>query len=112
MAFGDNDLLAALVVKLIRADLLIMLTPSDGLRRPGARGRTQRVRYIEDVTRKTLALAGKSNSDLSRGGMASKLRAAQTAVRTGCCVVIADGRKDKILTQIMNGEDIGTLILT
>ena len=111
MAFGDNDQLAAMVVKLIRADLLIMLTPTDGLRQAGANGRTKRVRYLEDVTRKTFSLVRKEDSPLSRGGMESKLRAAQAATRTGCSVVIADGRKDRILTRIMNGEDVGTLIV-
>jgi len=111
MAFGDNDLLAALVVKLIRADLLVMLTPTDGLRSPAGNGRTQRVRYLEEITSKTLSMAGKSVSNLSKGGMASKLRAAQAATRTGCSVVIADGRKDSVLKRVMNGEDVGTLIV-
>jgi len=111
MAFCDNDLLAALVVKLIRADLLVMLTPTDGLRQPGAAGRTRRVKYLEDITKQTFSLVQKTNSNLSRGGMQSKLKAAQAATRTGCSVVIADGRKDRILAKIMNGEDVGTLIV-
>jgi glutamate 5-kinase len=108
---GDNDLLAAMVVKLIRADLLILLTTTDGLREPGAAGRTRRVRYLESITRQTYRLAAGGSSPLSRGGMASKLRAAEDAARAGCSVVIADGRKPGIIGRIMNGEDAGTLVV-
>lgn len=111
LALGDNDLLASLVVRLIRADLLVLLTTVDGLRSPSKSGRTQRVRYIESVTRGTFDLVKTGPSQLSRGGMASKLRAAQSASKSGCCTVIANGRQNGILTRVMRGEDVGTLIL-
>ncbi len=111
LTLGDNDNLAALVVKLIRADLLILLTTVDGLRDFSDSGRTRRVRYLESVNRKTYALVKDSSSGLSKGGMASKLKAAATATKTGCSVVIANGRKNGVLRNIMNGEDVGTMIL-
>jgi glutamate 5-kinase len=111
MAFGDNDHLAALVVKLIRADLLVLLTTVDGLREQGPNGRSCRVKYLEDITRKTFSLVLDGDSPLSRGGMQSKLKAAQAAARTGCAVVIADGRKDGVLARVMGGEDTGTLVV-
>ncbi len=43
--------------------------------------------------------------------MQSKLKAAQAATRTGCTVVIADGRKGRVLTRVMDGEDTGTLVV-
>jgi len=111
LALGDNDLLASLVVKLVRADLLIMLTTVDGLRERAPSGRTRRVRYLEAVTQKILKLATVERSALSKGGMVSKLKAARTVAGTGCSVVIANGRQANVLTKVMSGEDVGTLVL-
>jgi glutamate 5-kinase len=108
---GDNDYLASLVVNLIRADVLILLSTVDGLREPGAAGRTKRVRYLESVTRKTFDLVHQKDSPLSKGGMASKLKAAQKVSRTGTAVVIANGRDKNILQRIMAGDDVGTMIV-
>ena len=109
MKLGDNDLLAALVTMLIRADLLILLTTADGLRET-LDGRSRRVPYVESITRKTFQLVDSKHSPLSTGGMASKLRSAQTVARAGACVVIADGRQAGVLARIMHGDDVGTLI--
>lgn len=111
MAFSDNDFLAALVVKLIRADLLIILSTVDGLREPADNGRTRRVRYLESITRKTFSLVGASNSPLSKGGMGTKLKAAQTATNAGCSVVIANGLVSGTLRSVMAGEDTGTMFV-
>lgn len=112
LTLGDNDLLAALVVKLIRADLLIMLTTVDGLREPTASGRSRRVPCLEAITRQTFQLVTSSGSTISKGGMASKLRAAEAVVKTGCLAVIANGRTAGVIPAIMRGEDVGTLILS
>lgn len=111
IALGDNDNLASLVVKLIQADLLIMLTTVDGVRERGASGRTRRVRLIEKITQKTLSLVSDTGSHLSKGGMGTKLKAAQAASRSGCAAIIANGRETGILSRIVKGEDVGTLIL-
>ncbi len=111
MALGDNDFLASLVVKLIRADLLIILTSVDGLREPAGNGRTRRVRYLDAITRKTFALVGASDSTLSKGGMGSKLRAAQAASLAGCSVVIANGLASGTLRSVVAGEDVGTMVV-
>jgi len=111
MAFGDNDFLAALVVKLIRADLLVILSTVDGVREPAPNGRTRRVRYLECITRKTFALVGASDSTLSKGGMGSKLKAAQSAAQSGCGVVIANGLTSGVLRSVIAGEDTGTMIV-
>ena len=111
LALGDNDLLASLLVKLIRADLLIILSTVDGIRAPAPKGRTTRIRYVESINRSVFALVKAGHSAMSKGGMESKLRAAQSVAQSGCSVVIADGRQRNVLTRIMNGEDVGTLIL-
>ncbi|MCE9614266.1 MAG: glutamate 5-kinase [Lentisphaerae bacterium] len=111
LALGDNDYLASLVVRLIRADLLVLLTTTDGLRDTSPGGRGRRIACIEEVTPKTLALVTGSHSRLSKGGMLTKLRAAQAVAKTGCTVVIADGRAPRIMTRIMDGENTGTMVL-
>lgn len=107
LSLGDNDFLAALVVKLVRADMLIILSTVDGVL--DATG--HRVPYIDKVAdAQKLVKPGKGL--LSKGGMDSKLNAAGIAVKAGCGVIIADGRKPNILTSIMEGKDVGTLILS
>lgn len=108
---GDNDFLAALVVRMIRADLLVILSTVDGLRAPGVNGKTRRVPCLERVDKKSLALVTGQKSNLSKGGMGSKLRAAQMATQAGCHVIIGDGRKTGTITRVMSGEDTGTFIV-
>ena len=111
MSLGDNDYLASLVVKLTRADLLVMLTTVDGLREHASNGTSRRVKYIESISSKTFALVKAGSSKLSKGGMLSKLKAAQSVSKAGCYSIIADGRQKDILTRIMKGDDVGTIIL-
>ncbi|MDF1662118.1 MAG: glutamate 5-kinase [Planctomycetota bacterium] len=109
--FGDNDHLASLVAMLVDADLLILLTSVNGLQAPGQEsGSLERVPYLEDITKETLALTWGKESQLSTGGMASKLQSAGSAVSVGIPVVIADGRDETVLTKVMSGEDCGTFI--
>ena len=108
--FGDNDMLAALVSILVPTDLLIMLSTTDGLREPQGKGRTRRVTHLKKITREVTELANAKAESLSTGGMAAKLKAARSASEVGIPVVIANGRKDGVIGQIMDGKDVGTLI--
>ena len=110
LSLGDNDYLAALVVKLIRADLLVILSTVDGLLRMDARPH-RRVPCIEKLDKEAFKLVNPVTGGLSKGGMDSKLRSAQIAVKAGCAVVIANGRKAGSLTDVVAGKDVGTLIL-
>lgn len=108
--FGDNDVLAALVAILIDADALILLSTTDGLREPTANGRTRRVSYIDEVDDSILAMIKDKQDGLSTGGMTSKLQSAELATHNGIPVVIANGRKNDVLTRILSGKDEGTLL--
>ncbi len=112
LSLGDNDFLAALVVKLIRADLLVILTTVDGVLRVAGNGARRRISCIERIGPETFKLVSPGAGPLSRGGMDSKLRAARIATRAGCAVVIANGRKAGTLAGIMAGKDVGTLIVS
>jgi glutamate 5-kinase len=108
--FGDNDRLAALVALLIEADLLILLTTVDGFLAPGKGGRTKRVSVLNGVTAEELSHANGKGSELSTGGMTSKLQAANMVARVSAPVVIANGCKAGILKKVLDGQDVGTLI--
>jgi len=108
LSLGDNDYLAALVVKLARADVLVILSTADGVL--DANGR--RVPCISNIAEARKLVNPEKGSNLSKGGMDSKLSAAQIAMKAGCGVVIAGGRKQNVLTNIMAGKDIGTLLLS
>ncbi|MBR1609843.1 MAG: glutamate 5-kinase [Kiritimatiellae bacterium] len=110
MSLGDNDHLASLVARQIRADLLVMLSAVDGLRRPLPGGRTARVRFAGSIDRKLMALVRPPEAgSVSKGGMDSKLRAAAACVQAGCNVVVADGRRAGVLLDVLAGADVGTL---
>ena len=111
LRFGDNDHLSALVVNSCGADLLIMLTDRGGLYdRPPEQAGGRRIREIEEVTPRLLRMASGAGSQLSSGGMRSKLEAARVASRFGVPTVIADGRRRGVLHRILAGEDVGTLV--
>ncbi|MFC1468157.1 glutamate 5-kinase [Verrucomicrobiota bacterium] len=109
--FGDNDLLAVLVSILVDADALVLLTTADGLREPAGNNRTRRVKCVQEINDDILGLAHGKGSELSSGGMASKLTSAREATRNGIPVIIANGRKDNVLENIFTGKDEGTLFL-
>lgn len=112
---GDNDRLAAMVTNLLRAPLLILLSDVDGLydRHPSdpEAAVISTVKQLDVALRdfqKQSPIAAPANQ-LSRGGMASKLEAAKLAVSAGETVVIANGRRANVITDILRGEDVGTL---
>jgi glutamate 5-kinase len=112
LSLGDNDYLAALVVKMIRADLLVILSTVDGVLRNNGNGVRRRITCIEKIGPDIFKLISPKADGISKGGMDSKLRSAQIATRAGCAVVIGNGRKAGTLTDILAGKDTGTLIVS
>jgi glutamate 5-kinase len=110
--FGDNDNLSATVVNLVAADLLIILTNVDGLHteRPTP-GKPKPPLYdvIDAVTPEIRRAAQGSSSAFGRGGMTTKLEAAQAAARCGAATVLCNGRTRNAIIQVANGEATGTL---
>lgn len=113
LKFGDNDTLAGMLTSVAGADLTVLLTTIDGLRDRDEKGNLAgRISVVEKVTDKIRALAGGTDdSNLSIGGMDSKLRAAELATAAGAALWIADGRDTGIFDRILNGEDTGTVFL-
>ena len=92
---GDNDSLAALVANLIDADLLLILTDQQGLFSADPRSNPDaRLISVADAQDESLdAVAGGGSGALGRGGMATKLRAARLAARSGADTLIISGRE-------------------
>ncbi len=112
LSFGDNDYLAALVARQIRADLLIVLSTVDGLRGHRETGKSYRIPHVETINKAVYALVKPIvPGTVSKGGMDSKLRAAAACTRSGCNVVIAKGTKANVLHRILSGADEGTLFI-
>ncbi len=110
--FGDNDSLSATVVNLVAADLLVILTDVDGLHtRPPEPRRRKPPLYgvIESITPEIERAAGGSASAFGRGGMVTKLAAAQSAARSGAATVVCNGARRNVITQVASGEPVGTL---
>jgi glutamate 5-kinase len=110
--FGDNDTLAALAANLVEADHLIILTDQLGLfdRDPRQHTEAQLIDEAAVDDEKLDVMAGAAGGLLGRGGMATKLRAARLAARSGTCTVIASGRDPEALLRIRSAENIGTLL--
>jgi glutamate 5-kinase len=102
--YGDNDRLAARVATMTSADLLVLLSDIDGLYdKPPAEGGGKLVPVVERITREIEDMAGASGSELSRGGMVTKIEAGKIATSAGTHMVIASGRIDHPLRAIANG---------
>ena len=113
LKFGDNDNLAALICNLVGADLLILLTDTDGLfdRDPRQHPDAKLVHLVESFDAELEKAASSRAGALGRGGMGSKLQAAKKAAAAGLPSIIANGLTPGILTKIFAGEEVGTLFL-
>jgi glutamate 5-kinase len=109
--FGDNDTLAALVANLVEADLLLILTDQKGLYDRDPRQDPDATLVTEAVAgdKTLLAKAGGSGA-LGRGGMRTKLLAAEKAAHSGASTVIASGREENAIVRVLSGEIIGTYL--
>ena len=101
ITFGDNDALAAHVAVLVRAGVLVLLTEVEGVhtRTPGTPG----AELLAEGERVSEAELG-AGSALGKGGMRSKIVAAEMAAAAGIPTVIADGRPERVLGPILSGE--------
>jgi glutamate 5-kinase len=113
ITFGDNDRLAAMVTNLLRAPLLIILSDVAGLfNGDPTKAGSQLLPSVRKIDETVLGYVRDKLTGLSKGGMASKLSAAKMVTTAGENCIIASGRQDDVLTQIMAAEPIGTLFLS
>jgi glutamate 5-kinase len=107
--FADNDTISAHLANMLDADLLVLLTDTDGVfdRNPKEHKDARVLRTVEKVTESVLAGASGKGSAFSTGGMESKIRAADLATRSGVGVVIARG-EGLDLKGLLDGGEVGT----
>jgi glutamate 5-kinase len=110
---GDNDSIAAMVAVMMQADLLLILTETDGLysKDPNRHADAEHLKTVPVVDGRIRAMAGDTSTDQGTGGMTTKLEAAQRAQRAGVDTIIADGARDRIVPRIvLDRAELGTLV--
>jgi glutamate 5-kinase len=112
LCFGDNDTLAAQVALLVQADLLVLLTDTDGLYTadPHSDDSARLISVVEDMGELASVQIG-SAGPLGSGGMTTKINGARMATSGGIETVIARGTRPGVLKACLAGEDVGTRFL-
>ncbi len=113
LKFGDNDNLAALICNLVEADLLVLLTNTEGLyaRDPREDPDAPLLTLLETNDPRLETAAGRRPNALGRGGKVSKLQAVKKAAAAGVPSLIANGLSPGILGRIFAGEEVGTFFV-
>jgi glutamate 5-kinase len=103
--YGDNDRLAARVAAMAGADLLVLFSDIDGLYSapPASDPQARHLAVVPRITAEIEAMAGGAASELSRGGMRTKIEAAKIAIGGGAHMLIADGRPKNPLAAVEAG---------
>ncbi len=112
--FGDNDTLSALVAILIHADLLLILTDTDGVftADPHIHSSAQKVRKVMKASDDLKDVDLNGSSKLGSGGMASKIAAAEVCRENNVDVVIANGNDPATILEVLEGKDLGTFFVS
>ena len=112
LQYGDNDALSAQVAGVVGAEMLIILTDIDGVytANPRLDPQAERLSVVERITPELVRATRGKGSEVSIGGMRSKILVAEEVTKAGRFCVIASG-KDCRLVDIIDGRDVGTLFL-
>ncbi len=110
LEMGENDSLAAIMAKVAKADMLIILSDIDGLydKNPKENADAHLIKTVDCVTEEMKMNAGGAGSSLGTGGMITKLKAAEIANEAGIDMVIMNGNNPEKLYDLLEGETIGT----
>jgi len=111
--FGDNDMLSALVGNLINANRLIILTDEEGLydSNPKTNKKAKLIPTVKKITKEIEKMASGKGSELSLGGMKSKLQAAKLATSSGIKTHIVYGKHPENILRVLSGKEVGTTFL-
>lgn len=106
ISFSDNDKLSALVASELDADLLIILSDINGLYddNPKTNPNANFIHEVFEVTKEIESL-GLDASKGGRGGMKTKLQAAKIVTRSGCALIIANGKTPNVLNNIFTTKE-------
>lgn len=106
---GDNDCLSANVAKLINAELLILLTDTNGLYddNPSINENAKLISYVDEINDEIFAIAGGAG-EKGTGGFLTKVKAAKIATDAGIPVIVMNGEKPTSIYKVLEGKSIGT----
>ncbi len=113
--WGDNDRISALVAHMVGAELLVLLTDTEGVHTADPRSNDE-TRIVEEITNLSLldelaAAAGGAGTDRGSGGMSSKLAAARIASLSGVRTVIAAAHRDQVVADALDhSPGVGTTV--
>lgn len=112
LKMGDNDSLAVSTAQLVDADAVILLSDVAGLYdRPPSQPGAELIHEVRELTDAVIGMAGGSESGVGSGGMSSKVNAARAANIANIPLLVADGRSENVLLEIMKGEQVGTIFI-
>ena len=113
LKFGDNDTLGATVAKLTNADLLIILTDTNGLydSDPNKNKNAKLLSEVSKITPDIEKMAGGVVSNVGTGGMTTKISAAKIATNAGITTVVTNGKNPKDIYKIIEGKNVGTTFI-
>jgi glutamate 5-kinase len=112
LKMGDNDSLAVSTAQLVDADAVILLSDVAGLYdRPPSRPGARLIGEVRELNEAVFGMAGGSESGVGTGGMTSKLNAARAANIANIPLLVADGRRENVLLDILRGEQVGTIFI-
>ncbi|MCG3176341.1 MAG: Glutamate 5-kinase [Candidatus Omnitrophica bacterium] len=110
--FGDNDRLSSLLAILMEADVLVVLSNTDGLYLDGKRGsEAHRIKMVTGFDGSVFKHVQDKKTEVTVGGMKAKLRSVRMCVESGIPVFIADGRRPGVLKELFEGRDVGTFFM-
>ena len=112
--FGDNDTLSAAVATLVHADLLLILTDTDGVftSDPHQDQAAQKVPKVLKASDDLKDVDLNGSSKMGSGGMASKIAAAELCREHNVDVVIANGDNPATILEVLEGKDLGTFFVS
>ncbi len=112
LKMGDNDSLAVSTAQLVDADAVILLSDVAGLYdRPPSDPGARLIPEVYELTDEVFGMAGGSVSGVGTGGMTSKLNAARAAGIADIPLLVANGRRENILHEIVQGRQVGTIFI-
>lgn len=111
LGIGDNDTLAAIVARSVKANKLVLLSDIDGLYTadPHTDPNASLIPVVCEIDEMLRSLAGDSGSTQGTGGMVTKLRAAEICFGCGCDMIITNGNRPESLYDIVDGKNVGTI---
>ncbi|MCD6465016.1 glutamate 5-kinase [Candidatus Bathyarchaeota archaeon] len=107
--FSDNDILSVLIANAVQADMVIILSDVDGLydANPNRKKNAKIISVVEKITPEIRAVA-EGKSAFGRGGMKTKLEAAEIAMQSGIPLIIANSKRKNVILDILKGKQVGT----